>query len=218
VVLEAPRMSELFFHQAVIPTTSLFLIEELVKDKLDGYIYELVAISSTESSKPKEEMPYKWARATWYTTPLLFYNFSIKKYAEESFSIPLSVELARKYDVGECWIKKLTLHINDEAWGNSLYMFRNKPVTKGSDVERFVFNYYKKQRATGWIKQIPRRHLALVKAFVYPSHLPLDWKVTHNMNFIRWMNRVTEALVLPKEVKKTVGDRYVDLRIIEQLR
>jgi hypothetical protein len=33
--------------QAVIPTTSLFPIEELVGDKLDGYIYELEAKSAS---------------------------------------------------------------------------------------------------------------------------------------------------------------------------
>jgi hypothetical protein len=207
-------LSELVFPQAVIPTTSLFLIEELVGEKLDRYIYDLKAVSATESAKPKEEMPYRWALVKIYQTPFLFLNYSYKKYPEEHFSIPLAIELARKYDVSECWVKTLTLHISDREAGNNLYTFKNKPVTRGSDAEKFVFNYYKKRRSTGWIKNIPRRHLPLVSASVYPRKTAqLDWRVIHNSKFIAWLNRMTEGLVLMKEVKRTVGDRFFDLRI-----
>lgn len=209
-------MSEIVFPQAVIPTTSLFLIEELVGDKLDGYIYELKAISATESVKPKEEMPYKWAIAKTYQTPLLLINYDFKKFSEEPFSLPLTVELARKYGIGECWIKRLCLHIKDKEMGNNLFMFRNKAVTRGSDAEKFVFNYYKKRRMTGWIRNIPRRHLPLVATSVFPRKTAhLDWKVTHNSEFIAWLNRVTHGLVLRKDVKRTVGDRFIDLTITQ---
>lgn len=213
-------MSELVFPQAVIPHTSLFLVEEMVGDKLDGYIYELKAVSATESTKPKEEMPYKWALAKTYQTPLLFINYSFKKYPEEPFSIPLAVELARKYDIGECWIRRLTLHIKDKGMGNNLFMFRNRAITRGSEAEKFVFNYYrnwmKKRRMTGWIKNIPRRHLPLVSASVSPRKTAhLDWRVIHNSEFIAWLNRVTHGLVLRKDVKRVVGDRFIDLSITQ---
>ena len=207
-------MSEIIFPQAVIPTTSLFLIEELVHDKLDPYIYELKAISATQSSKPREEMPYKWALVKVYQTPFMVINYSYKKYPEEHFSIPLTVELARKYDINECWIKSLTLHIADRKMGNNLYIFKNRPVTRGSDAEAFIFNYYKKRKITGWIKNIPRRHLALVSAHVYPrKSAQLDWRAIHNTQFIAWLNRKTEGLVLMKEVKRTVDDKFIDIRI-----
>lgn len=209
------RLSEVF-PQAVIPTTSLFLIEELVGDKLDGYIYELKATSATESIKPKEEMPYKWALAKIYQTPFLFINYSFKKYPEEPFSLPMAVELARKYDIGECWIKKLTLHVKDKDMGNNLLVFRNRPVTRGSDAEKFVFNFYKKRKMTGWIKNIPRRHLPLTSASVFPrKNAHLDWRIIHNSEFISWLNRVTYGLVLKKEVKRTVGDKFIDLTITQ---
>ena len=207
-------MSELIFPQAVIPTTSLFLIEELVGDKLDPYIYELKAVSATESKKPREEMPYKWALVKVYQTPFMFINYSYKKTQTEHFSIPLAVELARKYDINECWIKTLTLHITDRKYGNNLYTFKNRPITKGSDAEKFIFNYYKKRRLTGWIKNIPRRHLPLESASVYPRKTAsLDWKIIHDTHFIAWLNRATNGLVLMKEVKRTVDDKFLDLRI-----
>lgn len=207
-------MSELVFPQAVIPTTSLFLIEQMVNDKLDPYIYELKAVSATQCTKPREEMPYKWALVKIYQIPFMIINYSFRKFPEEHFSLPLAVELARKYDINECWIKSLTLHINDKEWGNNLYFFKNRPVTRGSDAERFVFNYYKKRRMTGWIKSVPRRHLPLISASVYPrKSATLDWRVIHNATFIRWLNRMTEGLVLLKEVKRTVGDKFLDLRI-----
>jgi hypothetical protein len=207
-------LSELIFPQAVIPTTSLFLIEELVGDKLDSYIYELKAVSATESTKPKEEMPYKWALVKIYQTPFMVVNYSFRKYPEEHFSIPLAVELARKYDINECWIKSLTLHINDKEMGNNFYFFKNRPVTKGSDAEKFVFNYYKKRKLTGWIKNVPRRHLPLISASVYPrKNAHLDWRVIHDSHFIAWLNRITSGLVLMKEVKRAVGDKFLDLTI-----
>jgi hypothetical protein len=208
-------LSELVFPQAVIPTTSLFLIEELVGDKLDAYIYELKAVSATESTKPKEEMPYSWALVKIYQIPFMFINYSCKRNPDEPFSLPMAVELARKYGIGESWIKRLTLHINDREMGNNLYYFVNKPVTRGSDAEKFVFNYYKKRRMMGWIKVVPRRHLPLVSASVYPrKSATLDWRVIHSRNFIAWMNRVTNGLIMMKEVKRTVDDKFVDLRII----
>jgi hypothetical protein len=211
-------MSELVFPQAVIPTTSLFLIEQSVGDKLDGYIYELKAISATESTKPKEEMPYKWALVKIYQTPFMFINYSFRKCPEEHFSLPLTVELARRYGITECWVKSLTLHINDREMGNNLYFFKNKPITIGSDAEKFVFNYYKKRKMTGWIKNIPRRHLPLISASVYPrKSAQLDWRVIHDSKFIAWLNRITEGLVLVKEVKRTVEDKFLDLTISEVL-
>jgi len=214
-------LSEIIFPQAVIPTTSLFFTEELVGDKIDSYIYELKAISATESMKPREEMPYKWAIVKVYQTPFLLINYSFKRNPEEPFSLPLAVELARKYNIGECWIKRLTLHINDKEMGNHIYIFKNKPVTKGSEAEQYVFNRYanflKKRKMTGWIKHIPRRHLSLEDAYVYPhKSSKLDWRIIHDSRVIAWLNRTTFGLIMRKIVKRTVGDKFIDIRIEER--
>jgi hypothetical protein len=209
-------LAEIVFPQAVIPTTSLFLIEELVGDKLDGYIYELQANSATESLKPKEEMPYKWATLRIYQTPHLIINYSLRKCGEEVFSLPITVELARKYEIGECWIDRLVLHIIDRKMGDCLYIFKNKPITKGTDAERFVFNFYRRRKTTGWIKNAPRRHLPLVSTRVLTEkRAHLDELVIHSPEFIWWLNRMTHGLVYHKQVKRTAGDRFIDVSILE---
>lgn len=213
-------MVEQIYFEGAIPTTSLFMIEEMVGDKLDGYIYKIEAISATESKVPIEEMPYKWLTRKVYTTPLLILNYDHKSCFDGVFSIPLVVELARRYDIGDMWIQKLCLYIENKDYGKNVYEFRNKEITKGSEAEKVVFNRYSKwlknRRFNGWIRNIPRRHLPLVSAFpLREPKLTIDEYHLHSQRFIAWLNRETYGIVLKKSVKRTTTDQLIDLNIQE---
>jgi len=211
-------MSEILFPQAVIPTTSLFLIEELVGDKLDDYIVKLKASSAKESTKVIDKRPYPWMTSKMYITPFMFINYDREKNSDVPFGLSIAVETAIMENVNELWINELTLYIAEKNRGTNIYIFKNKPVTKGSDVEKFVYNYYRRRKITGWIKRIPRRHLPLIEARPHPLPKPnahLDWFQLHNPEFISWLNRTTHGIVLSKIVKKLAGDRLIDVRIEE---
>lgn len=160
-------------------------------------------------------MPYKWATLTIYQTPCLSIHYDRKRSGDDPFNIPLTVELARRYDITECWINKLTLYIENQAYGNTFYEFRNRPITPGSDAEKFIFNWYQTQRRTGWIKKIPHRHLPLTSAKVQVSHKKahLDPSTLSDSSFISWLHSQTYGLVHIKTRRKMVGDRFIDVNI-----
>lgn len=207
-------MNELIFSQAVIPTISLFQLKAFVEDKLDGNIRYLKAHSATESAIPRDEMLYQWITYKTYHTPSLFINYNSKTMPEDNFSLPLAVEMARRYNVWECWIDRIDFYIANDTYGKTIYQFKNKPITQGSNAEAFIYNYYQKDRIQNKITRIPRRHLELIGTQVIDKKgAHLDWHITHSPTFIAWMNTSLEGIVFKKEVKKTSDDFFVDLNI-----
>lgn len=206
-------LADFVFPQAVIPTTGLFCIEEYVGDKLDPFIYELKASSTGETIKPEEDKPHKWFKYRKYCTPFLAINYNYRRCPDERFSLGLAAELAAQRGIYECWIEKLVLHIENRKYGNNLYTFINKPITKGTDAERFVFNYYKRKKMQNQVSKFLCRHLPLTIARPYQQASHLDWYVVHEPKFIAWLNRETHALVHKKDVKQISSNQLLDLRI-----
>jgi len=202
-------VDEPIFWIPVIPTTSLFLTEELIGEKLDPFISRIEAESASFSKLLKARMPYKWLKYKERKAPYLDLLYDRKRNAQEPFGLSLTVELALKLDIPEMWIQKLIFHFVDKRWRDRHYTFINKPITLGSRAEAFVYNFYKKRKMTNWIKKIPRRHLELTDA----SGLePFYW---HESSFISFLSNATHGLVMKKKVRKMPGDRLVDEDIAE---
>jgi len=202
-------LSKTTFVLPVIPTTSLFLIEELVGDKLDGFITRIEGKSATHSKLVDTHMPYKWLKYNERKTPSLRLFYDRKRNSEEPFGLPLTAELASKVGIPEIWIHKLVLHIIDKRWRDRCYTFVNKPITLGSLAEARVYNFYKKRKLTNWIKKIPRRHLELTGV----SGLePYEWR---DQRLISFLSNSTHGLVFKKRVRRLQGDRFVDEDIME---
>jgi len=128
-------IQEPIFFKPVIPTTSLFLMEELVGDKLDGYIHRIEGKGAIISHTVDDTMPYKWLKYKEKRTPKLALFYDRKRNSEEPFGLPLTVEKATELGVPEIWIRKIILHIIDHRWKERNYTFVNKPVTLGSQAE-----------------------------------------------------------------------------------
>lgn len=202
-------MTEQTFFLPIIPTTSLFLTEELVGDKLDGFIWRIEGKSATFSKLLQSNMPYKWLKYSERKAPFLRLLYDHDKNSEEPFGLSLTAELSLKLDIPEIWIQKLILHIIDKQWKDRLYTFLNKPITLGSHAEAFVYNFYKMRKATNWIKKIPRRHLELSNVSGLEAY---DWQ---NPRFISFLSRMTHGLVFKKRVRRLTGHRFVDEDIEE---
>jgi len=187
-----------------------FFIEKLVGDKIDHLIHVFKAQKICDSKVANPQMPYQWIKYQERRLPKLTVNYHHEKNSDEAFSLPLVTELARKLGFWEIWIQKLVLHIVDDKWKDRLYYFKNNAVTSGSKVEAWIYNYLTKQYKQGLIEQVPLRHLALRNV----SGLePYYWQ---NNNFLHFLNRRTEGLVRPKEVKTLADKREVDVRILEK--
>jgi len=202
-------VSNQVFYIPVMPTTSLFLIEEYVGDKLDPFISKIEGESSKCSKIVEANMPYKWLTYKERKIPHLHLFYDRKRNSREPFGLSLTAELAVKMDILEIWIQKLVLHIVDKRWRDRNYTFLNKPITLGSQAEAFVYNYYKKRKMTNWIKKIPRRHLELVDASALE---PYYWR---EQSFISFLSVATHGLIFKKRVRRLVGDQLVDEDIME---
>jgi len=202
-------LTEPTFFIPVIPTTSLFLAEEWVGDKLDGLIWRIEGVSATLSKMLQTDMPYKWLTYTERKTPSLRLFYDHDRNSKEPFGLSLTAELALKIGIPEIWIHKLVLHIIDKQWRDRLYTFLNKPITLGSQAEARVFNFYKKRKNWNWIKKIPRRHLELVDATGLESY---NWQ---DGRFITFLSNATHGLIFKKRVKRLTGERFVDEDIME---
>lgn len=208
-------VSDYVFPQAIIPTISLFQISDMVGDKLDGFVYVLTAHSAERSTKRRDEKhsTYSWLRIKERLTPFLELNYRFKKYMDEPFGIPLAVELASQFGVTECWVMNLTLHVVDDAYGDILYIFKNRPLTVSSQASAFVFNFYKRRRMMHHIRAIPNRHLELVEAKLFHQKGHLDWHITHSDDFISRLSRYTHGLIYLKQIKRTLDNLLVDMEI-----
>lgn len=203
------QTTQLEHYTPVIPTTSLFLVEELVGDKLDGYVQRITGVSARISRLSDTSMPYKWLKFNRRVIPALRLFYDRKRNSEEPFGIPLTAELATKLEIPEIWIHNLVLHLVSNRWGNRYYTFKNKPITLGSEAEAFVHNFYRKRKITNWITKIPRRHLELTKVSALE---PYDWQ---NPGFPRFLSTRTHGLVFKKKVRRLRGDRFVDEEIVQ---
>lgn len=206
-------MSKPTFFIPVIPTTGFIWIEELVGDKLDGFIEKIQGKSASFSELVDTNMPYKWLTYYERKTPSLILNYDRKRNSEEPFGLSLTAELALKLDVPEIWIHKVIFHIVDKRqhsrWQDRYYTFINRPITRGSQAEAFVYNFYRKRKRSNWIKKIPRRHLELTKA----SGLdPYYWR---DPRFISFLSNITHGLVFKKRVRWLTKDHFVDENIEE---
>lgn len=212
-------MRDKIINSAIIPTHSLFQIEEHISDKLDGNISKLIATSSTQSKIAKEEMTYPWLVYKIYGTPHLSINYDVSR-CDTMFSLPMAVEISRKYGIWECWVQELWLYFDESKYGKNIYRFISKKATKGSDAEKFLFNryssYLRKKKISDFIKIIPRRHLALVTAHpIGEPKLRLDEYIIYDLKFISWLNRETLGLVHKKTMKLDARNSYVDVDISE---
>jgi len=202
-------LTEQTFFLPVIPTTSLFLTEELIGDKLDGFIWRIEGKSATFSKLLKSNMPYKWLKYNERKAPFLRLFYDHERNSEEPFGLSLTAGLALKLDIPEIWIHKLILHIIDEKWRDRLYTFVNKPITIGSQAEARVFNFYKKRKNWNWIKKVPRRHLELVDVTGLENYY---WRDPALINFL---SNTTHGLIFKKTVRQLSTTRFVDEDIVE---
>lgn len=202
-------MTEQSLFLPVIPTTSLFLIEKLVRDKLDGFIWRIEGKSATFSKLLNANMPYKWLKYSERKAPFLTLLYDHDRNSEEPFGLSLTAELSLKLDIPEIWIQKLVLHIVNKKWRDRFYTFVNKPITLGSQAEAFVYNFYKKGKITNCIKKIPRRHLELIDVSGLELH---NWQ---DRAFISFLSNETHGLVFKKRVKQLASSRFVDEDIME---
>ena len=205
-------MTEILFTRAVIPTNSLRLIYEAVGNLLDPHIrlIRATAMSSypAEKSKPHRNISVYKTRATKVEA-----RFN-KGTSRDNFDIEDVLDVCNEIPIHDLWVHRLILRFK-YSLGPFDFDFRNRPLTPGSEAERWVASYLKSLKEDGLITRAQLRHLPLITAMTVPRGGYLDGETLDDPSFVRWLSRKTSGLVKLKTVRRLDEETFIDVRITE---
>lgn len=207
-------MTEILFTRAVIPTNSLRLIHEAVGNRLDPHIRIIRATASTsdlsEKFKPHRNM-------TVYKTGSMKVEARFNQStSRDNFDIENILDACDEIPIHDLWVHRLVLRFKYGAAPFD-FDFKNKPLTPGSEAERWVSTYLKTLKRDGLITRAQLRHLPLVSALSVPRGAHLDGDTMDNSSFVRWLARKTSGLVKLKTVQRVDEFTFRDVRISETM-
>jgi len=199
---------EPIFSRAVIPTNSLYLIAN--NDILDEVIYYLRATANTLVKSEVNQVHRNirvYSRETKEIN-ILFNRDTIK----EIFNSAEILESVRSAGFGDIWVNEIWLRIKHKGQPYD-FVFKNKPLSKGSEASKYAIRYLKSLLRQGFISKIHARHLPLIEVLSNPrgSHISPD--DLSDPSFIQWLNEKTGGIVKLKTIKMVAGSEYVDLDI-----
>ena len=207
-------MAELLYSRAVIPTNSLFLIGEMTRGRINDLVYYLIASCSAQEASTKEK-PHKWLTAHTRTTSNCHARYN-RDMTRETFDLEALIESARKAGFGDLWIHEARIRLRYRSTPFD-FIFKNAPLTKGTEAERFVVKYMGQLRREGMLSKIQARHLTLRSALSYPRGGHLTPDDLTDPAFIRWLSEKTHGLVMLKVVRKINDTTFVDVKIKDGL-
>lgn len=203
-------MTEILFTRAVIPTNSLRLIHRVVGNTLNPHIRFLRATAS--SSTPAEKSsPHRNLRV--YRTGFMKVESRFSKgTSRDNFDIESVLDACNNIPIHDLWVHRLVLRFK-YSLGPFDFVFRNSPLTPGSEAERWVAAYLKSLKEDGLISKAQLRHLPLESALSVPRGGHLDGETLDDPAFVRWLSRNTNGLVKLKTVQRLDEETFIDVRI-----
>ena len=207
-------MADILFTRAVIPTNSLRLIHRAVGNTLNPYIRFLRATAS--SSFPSEKLtPHRNLRV--YKTGIMRVESRFNKGTSmDNFDIESILDACDQVPIHDLWVHRLVLRFK-YSLGPFDFVFRNSPLTPGSEAERWVASYLKELKKDGLITKAQLRHLPLESALSVPRGGHLDGETLDDPTFVRWLARKTSGLVKLKTVRRLDEETFIDVRISEPM-
>ena len=203
-------MTEIEFVRAVIPTNSLRLIHRVVGNTLNPYIRFIRATAT--SSRPTEKLtPHRNLRVYKTGTMKVESRFN-KGTSRDNFDIESILDACDNIPIHDLWVHRLVLRFR-YSLGLFDFVFRNSPLTPGSEAERWVSTYLGRLKEDGLIGKAQLRHLPLVSALSVPKGGHLDGETLDDPAFVRWLSRKTNGLVKLKTVQSLDERTFIDVRI-----
>ena len=204
------RSSQRLFTRAVIPTNSLRLIYRVAGDVLDPLV-EYIRASASAQRPTAKSRPHRWVirHETGSVKVYLKYN---RARCKEPFNIDEVIEALNEIPIHDLWVHELRLRLG-YSLGPCDFVFRNKPLTQGSEAERWVSTYLARLVYEGWVSKTQVRHLPLIEALSVPRGGHIAHDELDNPAFIRWLSKKTGGLVKMKIVERVDETTFKDVKI-----
>lgn len=198
------------FSRAAIPSNSLVLMRKVAGRRINPLIWSMRA-GSTKSMDNKNTKPQRWmTRYTRGTDQMeLRYN---KGSCHDDFNIEEVLDMAGEQGFHDLWVSDLELRLDYRHNGSFIFVFKNQPLTGGTDAERWVMNYLHRLVQEGVAQRAQVRHLPLVNVQDSPRKHILSPEVTGDAGFIKWLSEQTFGLVKLKVVKRVDEKTFIDVR------
>lgn len=203
-------MTALLFTRAVIPTNSLRLIHQAVGNTLNPHI-RFIRATATSSSPAEKSTPHRNIRIYKTGTMKVESRFN-KGTSMNHFDIESILEACNHIPIHDLWVHQLILRFK-YSLGPFDFVFRNSPLTPGSEAERWVATYLKELKKDGLISKAQLRHLPLETALSVPRGGHLDGETLDDPAFVRWLSKKTNGLVKLKTVQRFDEETFIDVRI-----
>ena len=136
--------------------------------------------------------------------------------SRDNFDIESVIDACDEIPIHDLWVHRLILRFK-YSLGPFDFVFKNSPLTPGSEAERWVATYLKELKKDGLITRAQLRHLPLESALSVPRGGHLDGETLDDPTFVRWLSRKTSGLVKLKTVQSLDEKTFIDVRIKEPL-
>ncbi len=130
----------------------------------------------------------------------------------DHFDIESVLDACDEIPIHDLWVHSLILRFK-YSLGPFDFVFKNSPLTPGSEAERWVSSYLKGLKKDGLISKAQLRHLPLDAALSVPRGGHLDGETLDDPTFVRWLSRNTRGLVKLKTVRRMDEETFIDVRI-----
>jgi len=203
-------MADILFTRAVIPTNSLRLIHRAVGNNLNPHI-RFIRASATSSNPAEKSNPH--INIKIYRTGTLKAECRYSKGTSmDHFDIESVLDACDEIPIHDLWVHSLILRFK-YSLGPFDFVFKNSPLTSGSEAERWVASYLKELKKDGLISRSQLRHLPLESALSVPRGGHLDGETLDDPAFVRWLSRNTRGLVKLKTVRRLDAETFIDVGI-----
>ena len=188
------------------------LIYNEIGGALDNKLVYLRASSSTVTKSDKRS-PHKFLKIYEEETTrrTLVYSFN---HSREPFDIENIIEAMNREGIADLWIHEMKLRLK-HSLGVFDFVFKNAPLTEGSEAMKWVQNYMKGLIRSGWLTRVKLRHLPLTGTESIPPGQNLALEEITSPEFIKWFSTQTGGLIRMKLIHMKDDKRYVDYAIKE---
>ena len=207
-------MANILFTRAVIPTNSLRLIHKMVGNTLNPHI-RFIRATATSSRPTEKSNPHRNLRVYKTGSTRVESRFN-KGTSMNNYDMESILDACDNIPIHDLWVHRLILRFK-YSLGPFDFVFKNSPLTQGSEAERWVATYLKNLKKDGLITKAQLRHLPLETALSVPRGGHLDGETLDDPTFVRWLSRKTSGLVKLKTVQRMDGETFIDVSITEPM-
>jgi hypothetical protein len=198
------------FSRAAIPTNSLVLMHKVAGRRINPLIWSMRA-GITKSMDNRNAKPQNWITRYSRGTDQIELHYN-KGTCHDEFDIEAVLDCCGEQGFHDLWISDLELRLDYRHNGSYIFVFKNQPLTGGTDAERWVMNYLRKLVTQGVTQRAQVRHLPLVNVQDSPRKHILSPEVTGDAGFIKWLGDQTFGLVKLKVVRRVDEKTFIDVR------